>query len=75
MQALETATTNAALVLGLSRTWGKVAPGYVANLVLLNANPLVNIENTRMIDAILAKGELLNRAKLDLLLEKSKVKK
>jgi len=75
MQALETATTNPASLLGLSKTWGKVETGYVANLLLLNANPLVNIENTQKIDAVIANGKLLNRARLNQLLEEAKVKK
>jgi hypothetical protein len=75
MQALETATTNPAMLLGLSKTWGRVSARYVANLVLLNANPLVNIENTKRIDAVIVDGEYLNRARLDQLLEEAKVKK
>ena len=75
MQALETATTNPAMLLGLSKTWGRVSARYVANLVLLNANPLVNIENTKRIDAVIVDGKYLNRARLDQLLEEAKVKK
>jgi Amidohydrolase family len=74
-QALQTATTNPALLLGLSKTWGKIEPGYIANLVLLNANPLASIENTQKIDAVIVDGKLLNRARLDELLEEAKVKK
>ncbi len=75
MQALETATTNPALLLGLSKTWGKIAPGYVANLVLLNANPLMDIQNTRKIDGVVVNGKLLDRTRLDQLLTEAKVKK
>lgn len=49
MQALETATTNPAELLGLGNRWGQVATGYGANLVLLKANPLVDITNTQTI--------------------------
>jgi len=72
MQALETATTNPALCLGLSRTWGRVAPGYTANLVLLNADPVKDISNTSDIDAVVVNGELLGRARLDQLLRESR---
>ena len=75
MQALETATSNPAALLGLSKTWGKVEPGYTANLLLLGANPLVDIENTQKIDAVIANGKLLDRAWLNQLLEDAKVKK
>jgi Amidohydrolase family len=75
MQALETATVNPALLLCFSKTWGKIERGYAANLVLLKANPLANIENTRSIDAVVFNGKLLERARLDQLLEEAKVKK
>lgn len=75
VEAVETATTNPALLLGLSKTWGRVEPGYVANLVLLKANPLAKIENTQKIDAVITNGKLLNRKRLDQLLEEAKVKK
>jgi imidazolonepropionase-like amidohydrolase len=73
MQALETATTNPALLLGLSNTWGRVEPGYAANLLLLNADPLADISNTSKIYSVVANGEFLNRARLDQLLEEAKV--
>lgn len=75
MQALETATTNPALLLGLSKTWGKIEPGYVANLVLLNADPLIDIQNTRKIDGVIVNGKLLDRTRLDQLLTEARVEK
>jgi len=73
MQALETATANPAQLLGLSKTWGRVAPGYVANLVLLNADPLADISNTQRIDSVVLNGNLFLRAQLDQLLAEAKV--
>lgn len=73
MQALETATTNPAQLLGLSKTWGRVAPGYIANLVLLNADPLADISNTRKIESVVLNGNLLPRTQLDQLLAEAKV--
>jgi len=73
MQALETATTNPALLLGLSKTWGRVTPGYTANFVVLDANPLSDISNTSKIDTVVVDGELLDRAQLDQLLTGAKV--
>jgi imidazolonepropionase-like amidohydrolase len=75
MQALETATTNPALLLCLSKTWGRVATGYTANLVMLNGDPLANISNTRNIDSVVVNGMLLNRARLDKLLGDAKARK
>ena len=73
MQALETATTNPADFLGLGDRWGCVAPGFAANLILLKANPLVDISNTRKIDSVVVSGKLLDRVKLDQLLADAKV--
>jgi hypothetical protein len=73
MQALETATTNPALFLGLSKTWGRVEPGYTANLVLLTADPLADILNTEKIDAVILNGRFLDRAQLDQMLRDARV--
>jgi imidazolonepropionase-like amidohydrolase len=73
-QAIETATSNPARLLGLTKTWGQVAPGFTANLILLNDNPLTKIENTQKIEAVIANGRLLNRQQLDLLLKEAEVK-
>ena len=73
MQALESATTNPALLLGLLKTWGRIEPGYTANLVLLNANPLADISNTTRIDSVVVNGKRLDRAQLDQLLKEAKV--
>lgn len=47
---------------------GSVAPGMLADLVLLDANPLTEIRNTRRIVAVMAGGRLFGRASLDSLL-------
>ncbi len=73
MQALETASASPAVLLGLSKIWGRVETGYTANLVLLSADPLVDISNTRKIDSVVVNGKLLNRTQLDQLLDDTKV--
>ena len=73
MQALETATTNPAVLLGLSRTWGRVEPGYSANFFLLNADPLADIANVKKIDSVVLNGQRLDRAQLDQLLNDAKI--
>ena len=73
MQALETAITNPALLLGFSKTWGRIEPGYVANLVLLNADPLADISNTKKIDSVVVNGQRLDRVQLDQLLNDAKI--
>ena len=53
-QALETATANAAKFLELNT--GSIAPGRRADLVLLEANPLDDIDNTRRIVGVMVQG-------------------
>jgi adenine deaminase len=60
--------TNPALFLGLAKVWGRVEPGYSANLVLLNADLLADISNTSNIYCVVVNGEFLNCARLDQLL-------
>jgi len=59
-QALQTATSHPAELLGLSKDWGTVEEGKLANLVLLDADPLAEISNTRKISAVVLKGAFLD---------------
>jgi imidazolonepropionase-like amidohydrolase len=68
MQALQAATRNPAEFLGKLATQGTIEPGKLADLVLLDANPLDNIRNTQKIRAVILRGHLLNRSALDALL-------
>jgi imidazolonepropionase-like amidohydrolase len=45
-----------------------IAPGALADLVLLSANPLIDIHNTTTVQAVVANGRVFNRAALDQLL-------
>ena len=67
MDALATATSNPAKFLG-REDMGAVAPGDVADLVLLDRNPLTDIRNTRTISGVVADGRYYDRAQLDALL-------
>ncbi|MGH8236747.1 MAG: amidohydrolase family protein [Steroidobacteraceae bacterium] len=69
---LPTATINPARFAGLEAEVGRVAVGYAADLVLLDANPLADIRNTRKINAVILRGRLLDRAALDGMLAKVK---
>jgi imidazolonepropionase-like amidohydrolase len=60
-EALASATRVPAEWLGLADSIGTVTEGKVADLVLLDANPLVDIGNTRRIAAVLLRGRLLDR--------------
>jgi len=68
LQALQAATVNPARYLGLADSLGTVAENKLADLVLLDADPLIDIRNTTRIRAIIADGRLLDRAGLDELL-------
>jgi imidazolonepropionase-like amidohydrolase len=65
LQTLQSATIRPAEFLGLSNRRGSVEKGKVADLVLLRANPLKNIKNTREIEAVVLGGRLLDRKALD----------
>lgn len=61
MQALQAATINAASFFRLEDTEGTIRPGRVADLVLLEADPLADIRNTRRISAVIARGKVVHR--------------
>jgi imidazolonepropionase-like amidohydrolase len=65
MRSLQTATSNPAQFLGMENSYGSVEPGKVADLVLLNANPLDDIHNTQKISAVVANGRFFDRVALD----------
>ena len=58
-EALAAATVQPAKFLGLDGEMGSIAPGMRADLVLLNANPLADIRNTREIDRVIARGRVM----------------
>ena len=66
-EAIQAATRVPAEFLRLSDA-GTIAVGKRADVVLLDANPLADIHNTTKIDAVVIRGELLDRARLDALL-------
>ncbi len=68
MESLQTATSNPARFLGMEASFGSVEPGKIADLVLLSANPLEDIRNTRKISIVIANGRLFDRAALDQIL-------
>ena len=57
LQALQTATINPAKFLGKASEFGTVQAGRVADLVILRANPLDAIGNTRSIAGVISDGK------------------
>jgi imidazolonepropionase-like amidohydrolase len=60
LQALETATSKPAEFLGKSDTLGTIEVGKIANLVLLDADPLADIHNTSRISAVVLQGHIVS---------------
>jgi imidazolonepropionase-like amidohydrolase len=67
-EALEAATVAPARFLGWDEAMGTVEKGKVADLVLLDADPLDDIRNTRKIAAVFARGKHYSRKDLDAIL-------
>ena len=67
-QTLRAATVSSASVTPYANDLGLIEAGKLADLVLLDADPLADIRNTRKIHAVIARGKLLRRADLDRLL-------
>jgi imidazolonepropionase-like amidohydrolase len=63
-EALRTATLNPARYFGVEREHGSVAAGKVADLLLLDADPLVDIRNTQRIAGVVFNGNLYDREAL-----------
>jgi imidazolonepropionase-like amidohydrolase len=64
MEALQTATLNPAKFLSMEDRVGTIQKGKIADLVLLDANPLDDIRNTQKIAAVIVNGRYLSRADL-----------
>ncbi len=65
IEAIRAATLNPAKAMGKEKDFGSITAGKVADLVLLDANPLDDIRNTQRISAVVLGGKLLRRADLD----------
>ena len=68
MEALQAATQNPARYLNRESELGAIEVGKLADMVLLNANPLDDISNTQSIWAVVQDGRYLDRPALDSML-------
>jgi len=70
-EALRAATIDPARFLGTERDLGTVEKGKIADLVLLDADPLQDIHNTTRISGVFLSGRYFDRAALDKLLKEA----
>lgn len=68
LQALQSATLDPANFFSQLDSLGTVAPGKFADMILLDANPLADIRNTKRIRGVVVNGRFLNRQDLDSIL-------
>jgi imidazolonepropionase-like amidohydrolase len=59
VQALQAATIQPARMMGLDKTVGRLAPGYLADIVALDADPTVNISALRGINFVMKGGAVV----------------
>ena len=63
-QIIQSATINPTKILDKQKSMGSVAVGKKADLVLLNANPVENLDNITHIDLVINKGKLIDPGKI-----------
>lgn len=68
LQALQGATINGAIALGTTDSLGTIAAGKLADMVLLDANPLADIHNIERVRGVVANGRYFDRTALDRLI-------
>jgi imidazolonepropionase-like amidohydrolase len=65
-RVIKIATYNAARLLGRQDEMGSIAEGKIADAVLLNADPISNIENTKAIALVMKAGVIVDESRLPL---------
>jgi imidazolonepropionase-like amidohydrolase len=65
MEVLRSATIEGAKAMGFAQDLGSIEPGKLADLVVLNQNPLDDIRNTNTIEYVMKNGELFRGNTLD----------
>ncbi|MEP7317741.1 MAG: amidohydrolase family protein [Panacibacter sp.] len=64
MEAIQSATIVPAKFLGIEKDLGTIETGKLADMVVLDANPLIDISNIKKIHAVIANGNYLNSTTL-----------
>jgi imidazolonepropionase-like amidohydrolase len=73
IEALQAATINPAKYLGFLDSLGTIEKGKIADLVVLEANPLEKISNARRISAVVVRGKLIGKSELEDMLSKIEI--
>lgn len=64
LEALQAGTLNSAEALGIGNEVGRIEPGLVADLVLLQGDPLQDISNVYRVSAVISRGRIVDRGAL-----------
>ncbi|MEM8892310.1 MAG: amidohydrolase family protein, partial [Bacteroidota bacterium] len=70
LEAIKSATLNPARYFGMEDELGSIKENMWADLLILNANPLEDINNSLSIESVIREGKLYDRKALDAMLEK-----
>jgi imidazolonepropionase-like amidohydrolase len=65
VEVLRAATIDGARIVGIDQDLGSIETGKLADMVILDANPLEDIRNTEAIDRVIQNGRLYNGDTLD----------
>jgi hypothetical protein len=71
LEALQAATLNPSVYFGKTTDLGTIEVGKLADLVILDANPLDDVRNTERIAGVVTAGRYLDRQELDRLLSEA----
>ena len=64
LEAITVATKNAALLMKAEEEWGTLAPGKLANVIVIAGRPDRNISQTRNVEMVIKAGRIIDREKL-----------
>jgi imidazolonepropionase-like amidohydrolase len=69
MDALATGTVNVARFFGQEDRFGRLREGLEGDVLLLSADPTINLANIRQLEGVMLRGRWLPRARLDVMLD------
>jgi len=66
LEAITTATKNAAVIMNAEKDWGTLEPGKLANILIVDGKPDQDIRETKNVREVVRAGKVLDRTKLKL---------